>query len=132
MFVEVVGLAVHESDISTRNASDWSGEAIVDSHLQPPHIEIVKIAIKSGVPIGGFKISIVLWSESLSKEVPDMAEYNEDEVADIGCQEVIVGRFIHNRLRELSSIVFADISMALVTKGSKLRIYSCLSFGFCD
>ena len=74
----------------------------------------------------------MLWSESLSKEISDMAEYNEDEVADISCQEVIVGWFIHDRLWKLFSHVFADISMALMSEGSKLGIYFCLSFCFCD
>jgi hypothetical protein len=132
MFVEVVRLAVYKSYISTRNASDWPGEAIIDSHLQPSHVEIVEVAIESSVAIGGFEISVVLGSESLSKEISDVTEYDENDGADRGGQKGVLGWCAHNGLWKLSPHVFADISMALMTERSELCVYSCLSFGFCD
>lgn len=74
----------------------------------------------------------MLWSEALAEKVPNMAENNKNEVADVCCQEVIVGRLIHHGLRELSSHVFADISMAWTNQGTELSVNLGLSLLFCN
>ena len=78
MKVMVLGLAVDQGDISTRNSSDWPREAIVDPHLQPSDIKIVEIAIQRRVTIACFQVSIILFSESLAKEIPHVPKDNQD------------------------------------------------------
>lgn len=74
----------------------------------------------------------MIWSESLAEKVSDVAKDNEDEVADVGSEEVVVRWLVDNRLVELSSHVLTDISMALAPKRPKLRIHSCLSLCLCN
>jgi hypothetical protein len=57
----------------------------------------------------------MIWSESLAEKISNVAENDENEVADIGSQEVVVGWFIYNGLLELRSHVLAHISMVLAS-----------------
>jgi hypothetical protein len=115
MLIKVVCFAVHQCDVSAWNSRDWSRKAIINSQFQSSHVEIVEVAIQGSVAIGGFQVSVMIWSESLAEKISNVAENDENEVADVGSQEVVVGWFIDNGLLELRSHVLAHISMVLAS-----------------
>jgi hypothetical protein len=111
MFIKVVCLAVYQRNVSAWDSCDWSSKAIINSQLQSPYIEIIEVAVEGSIAIGSLQMSVMVWSESLAEKVSNVAENDENEVADVSGQEVVVRGFVDNRLVELASPMLADISM---------------------
>jgi len=97
----VIRFAVDQGDVATRNSSNWTGKAVVDAHLETSNVEIVKVAVQWCIAVVCHKMLVVFLTESLAEEVAHMSEDDQDEVADIRREEVIIWWFILDRLRKL-------------------------------
>jgi hypothetical protein len=110
--VEVVGLAVHQCDKASGDASGRASETIIQAHLEASDIEIVEIAVESCIAVAGFEGAIVLGvSETLAKEVANMTKNYQDQVADVSGKNEIVRRLILYRGLERLSMRLAGVSM---------------------
>ncbi len=72
-------------------------------------------------------MTVVLLPESHAKEIANVTENDEDEVGDVGCEEVIVGWLVLDGFWELATLMSAGISMCLRVERSKLSMLSRLS-----
>ena len=95
MEVEIIRYAVYQRNVSPRYPSCWSIEAIIDAHLQTPDIEIVEITVEWSIAISRLQMAVVLLPEPFAKEISDMSKDYQDQVADIGCKEVVVRGLVH-------------------------------------
>ena len=113
MIVAVVACSVKEIDHSSRNACRRPIETIIDAHFQSADVEVVEITVQCCIAIPGLEVSVIFFSESFSEEVSNMPEYNENEIGDVGCEEVVVGWLVHYWFRELSALVSTGVSVCL-------------------
>jgi hypothetical protein len=126
--VEVIGLAVHQCDESSGDASGGTSETIIKAHLETSDIEIVEIAVESCIAVAGFEGAIVPGvSETLAKEVADMTKNDQDKVADVSGENEIVRRLILDRSLERLSMRLAGVSMTRVEERAKLSIGTLLT-----
>lgn len=73
--IEVIRLAVKESDVAARDASGGSGEAVVDAHLESTNVEVVEIVVQGCVAVLRPECLVVaLVSESLAEKVAGVTE----------------------------------------------------------
>lgn len=73
--VEIIRLAVEESDVTAGDASSGSGEAVVDAHLESTDVEVVEIIVQGCVAIlypEGLVMGLI--SEPLAEEVAGVTE----------------------------------------------------------
>lgn len=121
--VEVIGLAVNESDVSARNTNCGTREAVIKTLLQSAGVKAVEITVEGSVAIVNHERLVFLGvAESLAEEVTDVAEDDEEEVADVGGQEVVVGRLVLNGSLEGLAMRLADVTMTGVRQGRELRL----------
>ena len=127
----VVRLSVDESDETPRYSGDRSCEAVVQPHLQTSHVEIVKVAVQRRVTVSSLQVRVSFLSEPLAEKVSDVPEDDQDEVADVGCEKIVVGRFVNHHCLKFSTMVPADVSMAGMAQGSELCVLPCNSTSLC-
>jgi hypothetical protein len=97
-----------------------SFKAIIKQPLHSPEVEVVEITIQYCIPVLFFEAFVLLGLEMVPEEVSDVAENNQDHVADVGRQSVEVGRFIHDLLWEGTTLVLRNVAMSLRPNGSEL------------
>jgi hypothetical protein len=89
MLVEIIRLSVNKGDVSARYSSGWTSETVVNAHLQSADIEIVEVIIESCISVGCSQVCVFIGSETLAKEISDMTKYDEHQITDVSCQEVV-------------------------------------------
>ena len=122
MIVPVIRAPVKKVDVSAWNTSSGSIEAIVDTHLQPAYVEIVKVTVQSGISIAWFQVPVFILFEFHAKEVSDVSKYYEDEIGDVRCQEKPVRRLIEDRFRKVTALMSAGVTMCRRVERSELCI----------
>jgi hypothetical protein len=127
--VEVVRLAVEQSDESTGHSSNGASEAVVDAQLQSADVEVIEIAVQRGVSVSCRQVLVLLLLEALSEEVAHMAEDDEDEVAEVGGQEEVVGGCVLDGFGEGLSIVTTRVAVLLGAKGAEGGVCLCNAAG---
>ena len=70
-------------------------------------------------------------SEPLAEKVSNVSEDDQDEVADIGREKIVVGRFVNHHCLKLSTMVPADVSMTGMAQRSELCVLPCNSTSLC-
>lgn len=80
MIVAIISGAIKKIDIPPWNACDWSVEAVIDTHLESPNIEVVKITVQGGITISRFQMAVVLFPEPHAEEIANMAENDKNEI----------------------------------------------------
>src|SRR6202035_3658308 len=69
--------------------------------------------------------------ETFSEKVSNMTENNENQVGDVSCDEVEVGRFIHDWLGYWYPLwMSTDVLMREISDTSKLCIFLCFLLPF--
>src|SRR4051794_33342431 len=63
--VMVVRLPINEGNVPAWNASYRAREAVIDSHLQAPHVEVVKVAVEGSITVPRLQVPIIFLPESL-------------------------------------------------------------------
>lgn len=126
--VVVTGLAVHEGDVAAGNTGDGSGKAVVNAHLESADVEVVKVLVQGRIAVLRLESLVVLLvAEPLAEEVASMAEENEEQVADVGGEDVVVRRLINDgRVERLSIVGLAHVAVARVQEGTELSIVAAL------
>ena len=74
----------------------------------------------------------MLRSKSLAKEVSDVSKHDENEVANVCREKIVIRWLVHYGLWEFAAVMLADISVALTTQRAELSIDFCLSSCLCD
>lgn len=64
--------------------------------------------------------------ETLAKEVTNVAKDDQNQVTNVGREEIVVWRVIHEGLREFLVRVLAHVSVTLAVQGAKLSISASL------
>ena len=70
--------------------------------------------------IMGHKVGEIRLGKTLSEEITHMTKTEENEVTDIGGEQVIIRRLVHHRLWEDTTGVSAGVSVAGMTDRTKL------------
>ncbi len=123
MQVMVVRFAINKGNVPSRYTSDGSREAIVDPHFQATDVEIVEIAIQWSISVHGLEMSVVFFPKTFAKKVSNVAENDEDQIADVGCEEVVVRRLVHDWLW-ITTLESTRISVTLAPQRPELGILS--------
>ena len=95
--------------------------------MQPSDIEIVKITIEWGEAIAFLEMTVLVLPESFPEEVADMAKNDQNQVANVGCDQIVVWRILNNGLGEETAGMTAGIPVTLVAKWTKLSMLSSYS-----
>jgi hypothetical protein len=126
--VEVVGLAIHQSDETSRDTGGRASEAVIQTHLETSDIEVIEITIESCVTIAGLESAVVLRvSETLAEEISNVTKNNQNQIADVGGKDEIVRRLIFDRRLKGLSMRLAGVSMTWVKERAELGICSFLA-----
>lgn len=122
--VVVSRLAIHEGNVAAGNAGNGSCEAVVNAHLQTANVKVVKVLVQGSVSILGLESLVVLLvAEALAKEVAGVTEENEQQVADVGGEDVVVGRLIDDgRVQGLAIVGLAHVSVGRVKERAELSV----------
>lgn len=123
--VEVIRLAIEQGDESTGHSSNGASEAVVDAQLQSADVEVIEIAVEWCISVSCRQVLVLLLLETLAEEVAHVAENDENEVADVGGQEEIVGRSVLNGLGEGLSIVTTRVTVLLGANWAKSGVCLC-------
>nr|POF14080.1 hypothetical protein CFP56_03104 [Quercus suber] len=99
--VEVVALSIEQRDEPTGHARDRPPEDVVDAQLQSPDVEVIEITVEWRISITLLQMLVALASESLAEEISHVSEDDEDEVGDVGGDEVKVRGLVLDGLGEL-------------------------------
>src|ERR1700694_921620 len=76
-------------------------------------------------------MSILRLFKAFPEKVSDMSKNDENEVGDVGCDQVEVRRFIHDGLRHRLTLgMSTNMSMTLIHQSTKLRILLCFLLPF--
>lgn len=113
MIIAIGTISIKQSDVPPRNASCWAIEAVIDAHLQSADVEVVEVAVQCCIPVLCYKMPVVVLLESEAEEISNVTKDDKDEVGYVGGEEKIVRRFIHQRFREISTLVHRGIPMVL-------------------
>jgi hypothetical protein len=92
--VEVVALPVQKRDETAWDASHWAPEAVIDAQLQTTNVEVVEIAVQGCVSVSFLELLVPILLETLAEKVPHMSKNDQNQVGDVGCDQVVVGRLI--------------------------------------
>jgi len=131
---------------ATRNAGDGATKAIVDAHLQSTDIKVIKVGVERCIALHREKLalscvllkkkvtdillpkmSIFMLFEPFPEKVPNVSKDNENEVGNISCNQVKIGRLVHDGLRDSGARrVTTDVTMGVISDASELGI----PFGF--
>ena len=74
--VEIIRFSINQGDVPARNTRDRPCKTVIDAGLHSPDVEIVEVAVQSGIPISWLQMAIMLFPEALSEVISDMAEYD--------------------------------------------------------
>lgn len=121
--IVVLALTSEKGDVSAGNTGGWSAEAVVKSLLQSSDVKVVEIAVQRSITVLSFKIGVLAAPESLAEEIPNVPEYDKDEIREIGGEHDKVRRFVFYRLLELpTGVMLTDIFMARMQQRSELCV----------
>lgn len=137
--IEIIRRAIKEGDVTARDAGDWPSEAVVDADLQPTHIKVVEITVQRCIPLSLtsalmfmqpsevsthvllLEMLVILLPEDLAEEVPYVTEHDEDQIRNVGGEEVVVWWLVfYGILDGLSLGVLRHITMTRVAQRSEL------------
>lgn len=120
-----MGNAVTQRDEPPGHSGCWPCETVIDSQLQSSDVEIVKIAVERSEAIPFLKMAVLMLPEPLPKEVADVPENDQNQVADVGRDQVIVRRIFDDGLGEEAAGMAAGIPVTLVAQWTELSLLSC-------
>ena len=99
--VEVIARPVQKRDETAWHTSHRAPEAVIDAQLQTANVEVVEIAVQGCVSVSLLKLLVSILLETLAKEVPHVSENDQNQVRNVGCDQVVVRRLIFYWLWEL-------------------------------
>lgn len=120
-----MGNAVTQRDKPPRHSGCWPCETVIDAQLQSSDVEIVKIAVERSEAIPFLKMAVLMLPEPFPKEVADVPKNDQDQVADVGRDQVIVRWIFDDGLREEAAGMAAGIPVTLVAQWTELSLLSC-------
>lgn len=62
--------------------------------------------------------------ETFAEEVSNVTEDDQDQIADVGCEEVVVRRLVHDWVRKFSTLESTRISVTLTPQRPELGVLS--------
>jgi hypothetical protein len=72
------------------------------------------------------KMGVFMLFEALAEEVPHVSENDKNEVGYVRCNQVEVGRFVHDGLRDRSPPrMTTDVTVGVISDASELGIPLC-------
>ena len=92
--IEIIALPVEKRDEASWHTRHRPPEDVVNAQLQASDIEVIEIAVQWRISVPLPQMFVILLSEALAEEVAHVAEDDEDEVGDVGRDEVVVWRLI--------------------------------------
>lgn len=120
-----MGNSVTQRDESPRHSGRWPCKTVIDAQLQSSDVEIVKITVERGEAITFLKMAVLMLPEPFPEEVADVSENDQDQVADVGRDQVIVWRIFNDGLGEEAAGMTAGVPVTLVAQWTELSMLSC-------